>query len=606
MTTRGDRSATSHARAPRGVLLRLGVGIAVVAGLLTSSLVAAAPALADTTVAVHVDVGWNSVCVITDAGGVKCWGLNDHGQLGNGLGGSGNYSVTPVDVSGLSGTVTQLAMGSKHVCALITGGTVQCWGYNGAGQLGDNFAEGEVGAPQTVPGLSNVTQISAAESHTCALLSNGTMKCWGENFDGEIGDGTTSEKDVPTAVTGLSGPVTTMSTGESHTCAVLNTGALQCWGSNNWAELGDNNKPTPSPVPVDVISLDSGVQSVVAAQADTCALMLDSSVKCWGDNRLGEIGDAQEIAYEATPQPVMGLGSGVAQLAAGRHHVCVVMESGGIKCWGDNFDGDVGIGLQNMCGPDCDESDPQEIPIDVPGLTSGMWQAGADGILSCALTAFGGVKCWGDNSVGQLGNGDTALLDEFSPVDVSGLGGGAHDYAPPALTLSLTSPNGGVPNGDNGWFKTGPVKGKVVADDAGNGGSNISSIACPGVTLNNLTGIGTMHASATFQVKNEGIKNVSCTATDSSSNPSETKAFDVMLDKTAPTAKVTVKPATIALNAKGKITVKASDLGGSGYTAHNYTCTKINTKTTGNKTVSCTVLDNAGNSVVAVGHYKVV
>jgi alpha-tubulin suppressor-like RCC1 family protein len=604
MQTRGARPHRLHARARKAVL-RIGTGIALVGGLLIPGLAGATPALADTTVAVHVDAGWNSVCVITDAGGVKCWGLDDHGQLGDGNSGQNVYSVTPVDVQGLSGTVKQLAMGSKHVCALIEGGTVQCWGYNGYGQLGDNFNEAEVHTPQTVAGLSNVKQISAAESHTCALLNDGTMKCWGENFDGELGDGSTSEKDVPTTVSSLSGSVSSMSTGESHTCAVLDTGALQCWGSNNWGELGDNNRPYPSPLPTDVIGLDAGVETVVAAQADTCVLMTDRSVRCWGDNRLGEIGDNQDIAHEDTPQPVMGLGGGVAELAAGRHHACVVMQSGGLKCWGDNFDGDIGLGFQNPCGPDCDESNPQNIPIDVPGLTSGVWKAAADGTSTCALTAFGGVKCWGSNALGQLGNGDSALLDQFSPVDVSGLGGGASDFAPPQLTVSFTAPNGGVPNGQNGWFVTGPVKGKAVADDAGNGGSNISTLSCSGLALKNLTGIGTPHASGTFQVKPESVKHLVCTATDSATNPSLAKTLDVMLDKTPPTAKVTVKPKPIPLNTKGKIRVKASDAL-SGYTKHNYTCGKLNTKTKGNKTVSCTVYDNAGNSVVAIGSYKVV
>jgi alpha-tubulin suppressor-like RCC1 family protein len=222
-------------------------------------------------------------------------------------------------------------------------------------------------------------------------------------MNGTLGNNGTAQSDVPVDVVGLTSGVQAISAGSTHTCALTSTGGVKCWGSDMYGQLG-NNSTLDTHVPVDVVGLTSGVQAVSASGGYTCALTAAGGVKCWGYNGNGVLGN-NGTAQSNVPVDVVGLTSGV-QAVSGYDHTCALTAAGGVKCWGYNWYGQLG---DNGTA----ESD---VPVDVVGLTSGVQAVGAGNGYTCALTAAGGVKCWGYNGNGVLGNGTTT--NSTVPVDV--------------------------------------------------------------------------------------------------------------------------------------------------------------------------------------------
>jgi alpha-tubulin suppressor-like RCC1 family protein len=367
--------------------------------------------------ATAVAVGGEHGCALTSAGGVKCWGDNEKGELGNGTTAG---SSTPADVLGLTSGVSAISAGDFHTCALTSAGGVVCWGWNAGGQLG-NGTTTDSSTPVAVSGLSSgVTAISGGAEHTCAVTSGGGVKCWGLNGNGQLGDGKSCGEMCPNPVdvSGLSAGVRTIAAGGSHTCALTNAGAVECWGYNLRGQVGDGTTDDRY-APVAVSGLGSGVAALDAGGNHSCAVTTAGEAKCWGWNLFGQVGDGQTCGSICpTPVDVSGLAAGVGAVSAGVLHSCALVLPGSVKCWGDNRLGMLGDG--QSCGNIC------FTPVDVSGSKDYV-VVSAGGGQTCGLTGPGAVRCWGSNQFGQLGDGTTT--NSAVPVDVIGFG------PPPVICL---------------------------------------------------------------------------------------------------------------------------------------------------------------------------
>jgi len=362
---------------------------------------------------VAISAGLTHTCALTHGGAAKCWGDNDYGQVGDGT--RQTDRLTPVDVAGLASGVFTISAGGTHTCALTHGGAAKCWGENDYGQVGDGTKQTDRLTPVDVAGLvSGVITISAGGAHTCALTSDGTVKCWGDNHRGGLGDGSRGNQLAPVDVVGLGSGVAAISAGAYYTCALTGGGAVKCWGSNQFGQLGDGTHGADRLTPVDVVGLASGVVAIATGHTHSCALTQGGAVKCWGFNSNGQLGDGTRGTVRLTPVDVVGLTSGVVAISAGTSHTCALTRGGAAKCWGSNEYGQVG---DSTYGTD------RLTPVDVAGLASGVVTISAGSRHTCALTQGGAAKCWGNNNTGQLGDG-TRGTDRLTPVDVVGLPGG--------------------------------------------------------------------------------------------------------------------------------------------------------------------------------------
>lgn len=240
--------------------------------------------------------GANHTCALTGAGAVKCWGYNADGQIGDG---SFVNRLVPTSVTGLTGIVA-VEGGYGHTCALTNAGAVKCWGNNIAGQLGDGTITKRA-SPVDVAGLSQgIAAISPGALHTCALTRAGAAKCWGHNAVGELGDGTNMDRHGPVQVTGLSSGVAAIAAFNSfHTCALTIAGGVKCWGSNVNGQLGDGTQ-TSRNTPVDVFGLSSEVAVIGTGLDHSCALLRTGNLQCWGNNNEGQLGDGS-VRRRITP-----------------------------------------------------------------------------------------------------------------------------------------------------------------------------------------------------------------------------------------------------------------------------------------------------------------
>jgi hypothetical protein len=216
---------------------------------------------------------------------VQCWGRNQDGQLGNGD--STTDVPLPAPVQGL-GPVADFAAGGYHACAIMSDRSVKCWGRNVRGQVGDGTTDSPVAQPHAVGGLSNVASLSLGTYHSCALLQDRTVQCWGQNDYGQIGAQGVAFSATPVAVSGITNAVS-IATGFLHTCALLADGTMRCWGHNDFGQLGDGTT-TSSATPVLVQGI-ANPRAISLGEGHTCALMPDASVTCWGENDLGEFGN---------------------------------------------------------------------------------------------------------------------------------------------------------------------------------------------------------------------------------------------------------------------------------------------------------------------------
>ena len=370
---------------------------------------------------VAISAGAGHTCAITTAGGVKCWGNNENGQLGNN---STTDSSVPVDVTGLSSGVAGISAGGTYTCAVTTAGGVKCWGANVSL------------IPVDMPGLtSGMASINSSDTHTCVLTTIGGVKCF-SGLGSEFAFTLEEQSELPSGVTAAAA-------GFVHFCALTAAGGVECWSANFSGQLGDNSN-IDSYTPVNVSGLSSGVAAISAGLNSTFALTTAGGVKFWGNS--GTIGSDFEnsalFPSSLTPVDIAGLSSGVAAIDTSYRHFCALTMAGGVKCMGLNSNGQLGNNsLSNS-----------STPVDVSGLTSGVSAISTGAYHTCVLTTAGGVKCWGWNWYGQLGDG--SKTDRWTPVDVVGLGGGVFpDPILPPGPVEPASPLTGLwwNQNESGW-----------------------------------------------------------------------------------------------------------------------------------------------------------
>ena len=297
---------------------------------------------------------------------------------------------------------------------------------------GNHLASTSPALTQTVTVTTGTTTpvLAAGRTHTCALNSGGAAQCWGRNDQGQLGDTTTTEQHAPVGVAGLGAGVDEITTGAEHSCALTAADGIKCWGDNVYGQVGDGTTIGRTS-PVDVSGLTSGIVLISAGFWHTCAVTDTGGVKCWGRNQYGQLGDGTQTD-RSLPVNVVGLGSGVMGLSSGQTQTCALTVTGGVKCWGLNSSGQLGDGTQT----------DRLVPVDVVGLASGVAALAANGSFSCALTDGGGVKCWGANNVGNLGDGTTT--NRLAPVDTAGLASGVSGLAAGGAHACALTVGGGM------------------------------------------------------------------------------------------------------------------------------------------------------------------
>jgi len=287
--------------------------------------------------ATAIGSGGNHTCAIVSGGAVKCWGFGNYGQLGHAISGVGTNSNVPVAVLvGVGGPpltgATAIDGGLRHECAIVAGGAVKCWGHNAYGQLGDGSTN-DSNVPVNVVGLTGISVLGLSDSFfSCAIGGGGTVSCWGENGSGQLGNGSTNDSYVPFAVLNLP-PASSVASGYAHACGSLADGTMHCWGDGSIGQLGNgaDGFGVASSVPIVVPNL-SGVIAVEGGYYHTCAILRSGSVRCWGENLAGQLGigtntnsnvpiEIQGLVLVtpivATPAPVVALWSTTLDPAGG-------------------------------------------------------------------------------------------------------------------------------------------------------------------------------------------------------------------------------------------------------------------------------------------------
>ena len=295
-------------------------------------------------IAHRVAAGANHTCVLATDGTVWCWGQNGNGNLGDG---SFLNQGDPVQVV-LDGTATMIAAGGSTTCAALSDNSLKCWGKGSSGQIGNGAALLSNGTPVStslVPDSFTVAHIEIGTTHSCAISVAGAAWCWGQSTFGRLGTTASSNAVTPTATASLGSTASEVAAGGAHTCALLSNGTISCFGSNNMGQLGQALATTSSSTPT-LVTLAATATHVTAGSQFTCALLSTAVVHCFGDNASGQLGSGSSGAARETPGAVTGLTGTVVDVVAGASHACAVMSTGQVRCWGKNDLGQLGIGTQ--------------------------------------------------------------------------------------------------------------------------------------------------------------------------------------------------------------------------------------------------------------------
>ena len=354
---------------------------------------------------IAIAAGGVHTCALLAGGSTRCWGGNDHGQLGDG---SALDRSSPVvaNVASLQSPVTALSLGATHSCASTLHGGALCWGGNASAQVGDATRIDRT-APFFVTGFSaGASRVVAGNAHSCALSSSGEMYCWGAGGLGQLASNDGSgDRLTPTGVATFGPRLLDLATGGDSTCAITESGEARCWGRNDFGQLGDTNF-FPHPVPTEVAGL-AAMRRIAIGPLHACGVSMATEVFCWGYNDTGQLGLG--FAGPIAPANRVPRLTGVQQIAVGGSHTCAILVTGLLQCWGSNYYGQIGDGqtvVDNL------------IPTPTPLIGRALAVA-AGLVFTCAIDAPGIVYCWGANRFGQLGDGTT--VDRVTPVIVSAL-----------------------------------------------------------------------------------------------------------------------------------------------------------------------------------------
>jgi alpha-tubulin suppressor-like RCC1 family protein len=341
-------------------------------------------------------------CALLTDGSVRCWGALGHDDIGDPT----SISAIPIVVDGANGA-TAMAAGDSYACAVLSG-SVTCWGHLWV-DLTPSGSAGTSGTQQPDPwrptGVAPVSVIASGSHHACVVTTGGAVQCWGGNSAGDLGDDVQTSSPRATTVSGLSA-ATAVAAGFAHTCAIAQGGAVACWGDGTMGQTGDPQLRSSSK-PVFVNGL-AGATAIAAGGYHTCAVVTGGKVACWGYNPWGQLGATTDQDYHPQVVEVPGV-TGATAVTAGEAHTCA-LANGSVICWG--FNGDDQLGTPGS------GQDHTPIPTLVPGVTEATAIA-AGNVHTCAVTVSGGVRCWGNNSRGQLGAGTKG--DPSPAVAVVGL-----------------------------------------------------------------------------------------------------------------------------------------------------------------------------------------
>jgi alpha-tubulin suppressor-like RCC1 family protein len=450
----------------RGVVL----GVAVTLVLLATAPVAnseQASSKAKRLPAGFLDAGSAHTCAVLGTGAVRCWGLGLNGRLGYGDTTTIGDDETPGGFGpvflGAGRRAVAIGVGNAHTCAVLDTGAVRCWGFGLNGRLGYGNTT-TIGDDETPGGFGPVflgagrraVAIGVGNAHTCAILDTGRVRCWGSGSTGQLGYGNTNpigDNETPGSV----GPVdlgagrraVAISAGDGHTCAILDTGAVRCWGSGFYGQLGYGNTSAigdnETPGSVGPVDLGAGRRAVAISGGDvhTCAILDTGAVRCWGDGLDGRLGygNTTTIGDDETPGSVgtvnLGAGRKAVAISAGTVHTCAILDTGRVRCWGFGDEGRLGYGSEDTIGDD-------ETPGSVATVNLGAGRTAvaisAGGAHTCALLDNGGIRCWGTGATGRLGYANTSTIGDNEPPASAGpvdLGGLVARKVRPALSLRV-------------------------------------------------------------------------------------------------------------------------------------------------------------------------
>jgi alpha-tubulin suppressor-like RCC1 family protein len=392
-----------------------------------------------------VDLACSNVeaCVVISDGTVRCWGFGGAGRLGYGNQNNIGDNEEPVTAGtvDVGGFVTQISVGYQHVCARLAGGAVRCWGTAAYGRLGygNEINVGDDETPASVgdvPLGGSAQKVVTGDGFSCALLENGAVRCWGRNREGQLGYGNTTyigDNEYPSTAGTVNvgaGTIVDITAGSEHACVLMSDGAVRCWGLGSYGQLGYGNTSTIGdnefPSTAGDVSLGGKAIAISAGTYTTCAVLDTGAVRCWGEGTVGQLGygNTNLIGDDELPSTTMSLlfEAPATAVSTGGVHTCVRLTTGALRCWGYNKDGELGLANTTSIG---DNESPLSIPsvplspgeTVVKFCTQGHFVATLDRFAAtCVLLGNGAVRCWGSGFYGQLGLGNTNTIgdDEYA------------------------------------------------------------------------------------------------------------------------------------------------------------------------------------------------